>query len=103
VTVPDPRPTSESVRAGRGTPPLADETVSKAVAGITLPLTEVAIAVIVVWPVELASANPAELIGATSTSLDCHVTCVVRSCVIGLPEKVPTAMNWVGSPRTVTG
>jgi hypothetical protein len=63
---------------------------------------EVPIAVIVVIPCPLASANPAELMVETSTSLDCQETVFVMSTVTGAVVYVPTAINWLGSPTLVT-
>jgi hypothetical protein len=52
----------------------------------------------VVVPLLTPVARPLESILATKTSLDCQVTCVVRSCVIGALLKVPMARYWTVSP-----
>jgi hypothetical protein len=53
-----------------------------------------------------AVASPAELMVATPTSLDTHVTWFVKSNVLGVPLNVPIATNCDVSPglvRTGTG
>lgn len=102
VTVPLPRPTRYMLSCGNSTPPEELVTVRVAVPAIVAPELEIPLAVIVVVPVEFATANPVALTVATFTSLDCHVTEFVRSNVVGALEYVPIAMNWLDSPVVVT-
>lgn len=74
VTVPLPRPTSKTLSRGKGTPPPGGTTSKDEVPAMSAPLLALPIAVIVVVPTSFESANPAELIVATRTSLDCQIT-----------------------------
>jgi hypothetical protein len=97
TTVPVPKPTVIMVRAGSDTPPPTGPSVSVAVPVIVLPPFDFPSAVIVVVPTALPKANPAELIVATFTSLDCQLTWSVKSTVLGGVLNVPIAMNCEGS------
>jgi hypothetical protein len=103
TTVPVPKPTVKTLRAGRFTPPPTGPSPRVAVPVIAAPpIGDVPIAVIVVLPMALPKANPVELIVATFTSLDCQVTWSVMSTVFGGVLNVPIAMNCEGSPIVVS-
>ncbi len=83
-----------------------DPTVIVAVPVAADPVLEGTIAVIVVIPpstLPIAVARPPESIVATRTSLETHVTWLVKSCVVGESVKLPIAMNCDASPITATG
>jgi hypothetical protein len=66
---------------------------------IVAPLADVAVAVMVVWSSTMPTvASPAELMVATPTSLDAHLTAFVMSRVVGVPLNVPIAMYCDVSP-----
>jgi hypothetical protein len=59
-------------------------------------------AMIVVVPEPTAVANPAELMVATCTLLDTHVTRLVRFCMAPMSVRLPVAVNCVVSPAKVS-
>jgi hypothetical protein len=102
-----PFPTLYTSSVGRVTGPMGTVPLPAAVKVAAPMMSEpsvlVPIAVIAEVPAEFAVARPAELIVATFTSLETHVTEFVTSCIAGVtPVKVPMAMYCDVSPKENT-
>lgn len=98
TTEPVPNPTVYTVSAGNTTPPPLSPNPIVPLPATSAPLTDVPMAVMVVVPWPFSIARPAELTVAILTSLDFHVTWLVRSWVLGSVLNVPIAINCEGSP-----